>query len=68
MKLIIEQIVTEPVMTYEYIIRDREAGNVIDTFKCVHDAEQALKEYYNEDKLSGIFVEDFYEIIKKEKK
>ena len=46
----------------EYVIRDREAGNVIDYFATKEEAERQLETYENEDRKDGIFVEDFYEI------
>ena len=46
----------------KYIIRDREAGNVIDTFATLHEAEQAFTKYETDDKKDGIFKKDFYEI------
>ena len=55
---------SEPVMTYKYNVRDKEAGNVIDTFNSYNEAEKALANYNETDMLDGIFVEDFYEITK----
>ena len=45
-----------------YVVQDREAGNVIDGFKTLKDAEKALEKYERSDKKEGIFEENFYEI------
>ena len=50
-----------------YIIRDREAGNIIDEFKTKKEAEKILKKYEDEDKKEGVFSINFYEIVKKSK-
>lgn len=47
-----------------YVIRDREAGNVIDKFATYEEAEKALEEYENVDRADNIFTKDFYEICK----
>ncbi len=49
---------------YTHLIRDREAGNVIDKFKSIEEAEEELKIYEKNDKIDHIYIEDFYEIIK----
>lgn len=48
----------------KYIIRDKEAGNVIEELKSLKEALKRLEEYEKEDKKDGIYEEDFYEIIK----
>lgn len=50
----------------KYIIRDKEAGNVIAEFNTLNEAEQKLREYEEEDKQDGIYEPDFYEIIKED--
>lgn len=45
-----------------YITRDREAGNIIDEFKSLADAEAAIKRYEAEDQKQGVYEADFYEI------
>lgn len=45
-----------------YIVRDREAGNVIDEFETKEAAEMALAKYEEEDKSNGIYEEGFYEV------
>ena len=45
-----------------YYIRDREAGNVIDSFSTLDEAETALAEYEATDKAEGTYTPDFYEI------
>ena len=46
-----------------YIIRDREAGNVIDEFRTLEMAEKVLREYEEEDKKNREYTKDFYEIV-----
>lgn len=47
----------------KYIIRDREAGNVIDDFQTLELAEKELKELELDDKKRGVYEPDFYEIV-----
>lgn len=47
----------------KWIIQDREAGNFIDEFNSLVDAEIALTQYEEDDKNEGIYKEDFYEIV-----
>lgn len=47
----------------KYTIRDREAGNIIDTFCTYEEARQELDRYEEDDKANGIYTEDFYEIV-----
>lgn len=45
------------------VIRDREAGNVIEHFETVEEAKETLKRYIAEDVENGYdATEDFYEI------
>lgn len=44
-------------------IRDRQGGNVIDSFDSLEDATYALNEYEEADKLNNIYEENFYEIF-----
>lgn len=46
-----------------YIIRDRGAGNEIECFATLNEAENELREYEIADLADGIYEEDFYEII-----
>ena len=46
-----------------FIIRDREAGNFIDSFDSYEKAFTALNEYEAEDRAEGIYVPEFYEIV-----
>ena len=46
-----------------YVLRDREAGNIIATFTDIRSAEQMLNEYEKEDKHQGIYTYEFYEIV-----
>lgn len=44
-------------------IRDRQGGNVIDSFDSLEAAMYALNEHEEADKLNGIYEENFYEIF-----
>lgn len=46
-----------------YIIRDREAGNVIDCAETWAAAVKLVKAYEDEDKRDGTYTPDFYEIV-----
>lgn len=50
----------------KYIIRDREAGNIIESFKTLEEAEKKLKKFEEEDKKDGIYIDNFYEITQLE--
>ena len=45
----------------KYVTRDREAGNVIDEFATMAEAEAAIEEYEAEDLKNGVYEPDFYE-------
>ena len=45
-----------------YVVRDREAGNVITQFKTMKEAQKELERYEAQDKKDGVYVEDFYEV------
>lgn len=47
---------------YRYCTRDAEAGNVIDFFATLEDAQKAIEQYEKEDKDNGDFTPGFYEI------
>lgn len=47
----------------KFVIRDREAGNVIDEFSDYFKAEESLALYEWQDKKDGIYEKDFYEIV-----
>ena len=47
----------------KYIIRDREAGNVIDEFPTAEKALKALAKFEKQDKANGEFTENFYEVV-----
>lgn len=47
----------------KYITRDREAGNVIDTFDSLEEALKAIESYEAEDMAEGTFTKDFYEAV-----
>jgi len=44
-------------------IQDREAGNEMDEFDTLKEAEKTLKKWEKEDKKDGNFTPDFYEIV-----
>lgn len=50
-----------------YIIRDREAGNIIETTNDISEAKNILKKFESEDKAEDIYEENFYEIYDTEK-
>ena len=45
-----------------YVVRDREAGNVITQFETMEEAQKELERYEEQDKKEGTYSEDFYEI------
>ena len=45
-----------------YVVRDREAGNVITQFETMEEAQKELERYEAQDKKYGTYSEDFYEI------
>lgn len=53
-------------MKKEYAIRDREAGNVIDVFGSLKEAEEELARYEAIDEKEGTYTPDFYEIVEKD--
>lgn len=44
-------------------VRDRQGGNIIDSFDSLEAATYALNEYEEANKLEGIYTENFYEIF-----
>ena len=46
----------------KYITCDREAGNVIDEFATLSEAEAAIRAYEEEDRANGCYEENFYQI------
>ena len=49
-------------MKKNYVIRDREAGNVVEMFADMESAQLELERYEAADKRDGTYVPDFYEI------
>lgn len=49
-------------MEQRYIIRDREAGNYIDSFNTLEEAKEVIAMYEEADKADECYEEDFYEI------
>ena len=52
--------------TTTHIIRDKEAGNVIEGFNSFGEAKASLERYEKNDKKAGYYVSDFYEIVEYE--
>lgn len=50
----------------KYWTRDREAGNKIECFETLEEAQKALTAYEEEDKKDGTYEENFYEIYNTE--
>ena len=44
-------------------VRDRQGGNIIDSFDSLEAATYALNEYEEADKIDNIYEENFYEIF-----
>lgn len=51
-----------------FVIRDREAGNVIDKFDTLEEAQEELRRYEEEDRREETYTEDFYEIVETNRK
>lgn len=47
----------------KYIIQDREAGNYIDEFPTLKEAEELVRSWEEEEQADGTYVENFYEIV-----
>jgi hypothetical protein len=48
-----------------YIIRDREAGNIIEEVATLQEAEAIVESYEAQDEEEGIYEDNFYEILEK---
>lgn len=46
------------------VVRDREAGNIIDEVLSYDEGLELIKRFENEDKTNNMFVPDFYEVAK----
>lgn len=44
---------------------DREAGNIIEGFTTLEEAEKAIAAYEEEDKKDNIYEPDFYDIVER---
>lgn len=44
------------------VIRDRQAGNIIEQVKSYDEGEEVLSRFEAEDKAEGTYEEDFYEV------
>jgi hypothetical protein len=51
------------VTTKIFYIQDREAGNKIDSFNTLSEAQKALAMYEEVDKADGTYTPNFYEIV-----
>lgn len=47
----------------KYIVRDEEAGNIIEEFDSFEEAEKRIEEFEYSDKEEDVFEKDFYEIV-----
>ena len=52
----------------KYIIQDREAGNIIDEFNTLEDAQRELENYENQDKQDKCYTPSFYEIVERQER
>lgn len=50
-----------------YVIRDREAGNIIESFTHLSEAKKCVELFETEDRINNTFEPDFYEIYDTEK-
>lgn len=50
----------------KYIIQDREAGNFIDEFATLEEAEETVMDYDRQDRYQGCYEPNFYEIVEVE--
>lgn len=46
-----------------YLIRDYEAGNLIESCDTLEEAQAIVQQYEKQDKADGTYTEDFYEIV-----
>lgn len=46
----------------KYVLRDKEAGNFINEYLTLQDAENSLKDFESIDKANNEYTPDFYEI------
>jgi len=49
-----------------YLVRDREAGNVIETFKTFKEANEQVFEFELKDLEDNTYAPNFYEIVERE--
>jgi len=47
----------------KYVIQDREAGNIIDEFETLEQAEKKFQEFEEMDVKEGVYTPNFYEIV-----
>jgi hypothetical protein len=46
----------------QYVVRDREAGNIIEYVSTYEEGADLIAEYEAEDKRDGSYTDDFYEV------
>lgn len=44
-------------------VSDRETGTFIEEVSSIEEGEQMIREFEHEDKIDGIYKEDFYDIV-----
>lgn len=52
----------------KYVIQDREAGNFINEFNTLEEAQRELENYESQDKKDGIYKSNFYEIVERQER
>lgn len=45
------------------VIRDREAGNIIEKVQSFEEGLETIRQYEDEDKSDGTYEENFYEVV-----
>lgn len=53
-------------MGQSYLIQTRETGSVIGFYSSRIEAEEALALFEEEDRVEGIYIPNFYELIKRD--
>lgn len=50
------------------VVRDKEAGNVIEIVKSIEEGQSLIKKYEKDDKKEGVYTPNFYEVAEIENK
>ena len=45
------------------VVRDREAGNIIEEVKSFEEGNEKINEYEEDDILNGVYESNFYEVV-----